>query len=179
MKRTLISLAATVFTLLVLSGANSASAQGTCNNTSESAKKEDTDCWLEKVKSGEKNLSGAYLAFGELSGADLQGVDLSGAALFGADLSGANLSGSNLSRANLGAANLKGANLSRVNLSAADLTTADLSDSDLKEANLDGAVVTSAYLLLFGRTSTEGVDFSGWKSRSMIAASANTARRIL
>ena len=86
------------------------------------------------------NLSGATLSGANLNGANLTGADLSGSSLNLACLSGANLSGANLSGANLMHANLVNANLAYANLTKANLTTwADLSGAVLTGANLTGA----------------------------------------
>jgi len=65
------------------------------------------------------NLSGAYLANANLSGASLTFTDLSGANLANANLSGVDLFAANLSGANLANANLSGASLSGVNWTGA------------------------------------------------------------
>ena len=55
---------------------------------------------LERIKTGQRNLSQVDLRGSDLSGANLRGSDLNGADLSGADLHGANLSVANLSEAN-------------------------------------------------------------------------------
>jgi uncharacterized protein YjbI with pentapeptide repeats len=78
------------------------------------------DIAVDKVKSGEKNLSGA-----DLSGADLRWLDLSGA---------------NLEKANLYGADLSGVNIKGANLSGADIRQAVFHCQFIREANLSGVI---------------------------------------
>jgi uncharacterized protein YjbI with pentapeptide repeats len=109
------------------------------------------DCWVRKVKAGEKNLKGAFLyrvdlKDADLKDADLQGADMTRAYLRGANLRGANLSGANLIEAYLSGANLSGANLLRAYLKEANLFEAKLIKANLKEANLQDANLGEADL---------------------------------
>jgi uncharacterized protein YjbI with pentapeptide repeats len=104
------------------------------------------------------DLRGAYLRGADLRGADLRGADLRGAYLSGADLSGADLSGAYLSGAYLSGADLSGAYLSGAYLSGAYLSGADLSGAYLRGADLSGAYLSGAYL---SGAYLSGADLSG------------------
>jgi uncharacterized protein YjbI with pentapeptide repeats len=112
------------------------------------------------------DLSGADLAFANLSnanlvgiclertelgnanlaGADLRGTTLSGANLTQADFTGADLSGAVLDSATLRMASMAGASLTGANLLNADASGAILPNSDLRGVNLTGANMSNATL---------------------------------
>lgn len=143
---------------VIVFGISTVAAQDTCHSASrvkelryvgvEEKLKPVRDCWLRKVKSGEKNLSGAYLADADLSGSDLQGVDLSNANLNNANLSGANLGlnygkkmaespkATNLTNATLRNAVLDSADFNRAILVGADLTGATIRETTFKDAKV-------------------------------------------
>jgi uncharacterized protein YjbI with pentapeptide repeats len=104
------------------------------------------NAWLAENPHIRPDLSEAYLAGANLSGANLIEADLSRAYLGGANLSRANASGTYLSRAFLSGANLIEADLSRAHLSEADLR-ADASRANLSGADLLGATLSGAYLI--------------------------------
>ena len=91
--------AATV--ILTCVGSITAQAQATCLTAQAIKAQKDTitdaqalkerDCWIRKVKSGEKDLKGAFLA-----GADLRLANLRGALVHGADFTNADLRGADL-----------------------------------------------------------------------------------
>jgi len=112
--------------------------------------------WMQ-ILTTKKPLTGATLAYANLSGSILSGkniyqVDnLIGVNLYNADLSDADLSesiltASNLIFADLTNANLKGVDLTFVNLEGAILTNANLEGADLTNANLRDTVLTNANL---------------------------------
>jgi hypothetical protein len=112
------------------------------------------------------DLSGADLAFANLTDANLVGIclertDLTNANLTGADLRGTTMSGANLTHADLTGANLSlavldsavlrmasmaGANLTEANLLNADAHGAILPNADLRDANVTGANLSNATL---------------------------------
>lgn len=120
---------------------NPASLIGGCREEGYKNYHSERDCWEEKAKAGEKNLSGAFLRNSDLGKVNLSGANLSGADLVYADLSGANLRGAILIRADLRGANLSGANL--------------------EKAYLRGAVVSKNTR----HRDTSGIDFYSWESR--------------
>lgn len=89
---------------------------------------------LDRLLSGDKNLTGA-----KLEKVNLKDKDLSGRNFSKADLEKANLHGANLSNCNF-----EGADLEEVNLSGANLTNANFKNADLEEANLKGANIKGA-----------------------------------
>jgi hypothetical protein len=108
------------------------------------------------------NLTRAYLARANLSGAYLVGANLTRANLADANLGGANLALANLTRANLGGANLARAHIGGAILTGADLTDADLHDTDLRDTDLTGAYLSGATLI--GVTWPENASApEGWK----------------
>ena len=146
---------AVLITGVFLTGATTAQAQADCvknnDHTPGSEEKlktpENVECWVQKVKSGEKDLQYADLVKAVLSNEDLSGADLTLADFVGADLAGANLSKSNLSRAKF----------YQANLTNADMTGADLTKADLRSVKLTGATVS--------RSTTKGIDFRIWSAR--------------
>jgi serine/threonine-protein kinase len=98
-----IMIMAILMTGLLFIGAQSTAAREDCKNVGQlKIEKVDADhpearkardCWVRKAKSGEKNLTGAWL-----TGANLSRANLAGANLRFADLTRANLTGAMVSR---------------------------------------------------------------------------------
>ena len=101
---------------------------------------------MECIYTENKDLSGAYLFYANLSGANLCDTNLSNAYLSNANLSGANLSGARVDCTDLSNANLSGANLSDANMGESDLSGANLSGANLTGANIMNAVLSGANL---------------------------------
>lgn len=152
---TIAIIAAVLITGALLTGATPARAQSDCvrnnDHTPGSEEKlkttENVECWVQKAKSGEKDLQYGDFVKAVLSNEDLSGADLTLADFVGADLSGANLSAANLSRAKF----------YQADLTNADMTGADLSKADLRSVKLTGATVS--------RSTTKGIDFRIWSAR--------------
>ena len=133
-----------------------------CNKTKDLATSQ--ACWIDKAKSGEKNLRGAYL-----DKADLSGLDLSEADLSGADLTRANLKDADLSNAKFNRAHMDYVNLQKADLTGADLSNASLQAADLREAVLTDVIVMKARVNIY----TQGIDLADWKSRGAVDMTAS------
>lgn len=94
-------------------------------------------CWVEKLKSGALNLSGAYLRGARLSNDCMNPSTVM-------DLSGRNLSRADLSQADLRCTNLSYSNFNWADLRGARLWGADVSGASFAQANLSGAGITGA-----------------------------------
>lgn len=177
-------LAATAAAICVIVfGISTVAAQDTCHSASrvkelryvgvEEKLKPVRDCWLRKVRRGDKDLFGAYLEGTSLPGADLRNVDLNtanlskanleGALLNGATLVNANLSGAILTRANLGEFYSKGGQL----FTAAVLTSANLRNAVLDNADFSKTLLYGAHL---AGASINGTKFKGAKISNVTEA---------
>jgi uncharacterized protein YjbI with pentapeptide repeats len=147
------------------------------------------------------DLSGADLAFANLTNANLVGIclertDLANANLAGADLRGTTMSGANLTHADLTGANLSlavldsavlrmasmaGANLTEANLLNADARGAILPNADLRGANLTGANLSSATLFQVNLTGALllDADLSGALLSGADLSGANVTNAVL
>ena len=147
------------------------------------------------------DLSGADLAFANLTNANLVGIclertDLANASLAGADLRGTTMSGANLTHADLTGANLSlavldsavlrmasmaGANLAEANLLNADARGAILPNADLRGANLTGANLSSATLFQVNLTGALllDTDLSGALLSGADLSGANVTNTVL
>jgi uncharacterized protein YjbI with pentapeptide repeats len=111
---------------------------------------ENIDCWIRKMKTGEKLLTYAIVWKSNLSGMDLSNVDL-----FGSDFSNANCSNVNFS----------GANLRDVQFDNANLTNANFVNTNLFQTRVQTAILTGA---IISRKTNLGVDFEWWKKQGGI-----------
>jgi uncharacterized protein YjbI with pentapeptide repeats len=118
------------------------------------------NCWVERAKNGEKELTGAYLFDADLTSISLRSVNLKGALLARAKLISVDFTGSNLTEVEFAEADLTNANFTNADLAKAKFTGANLTGSDLTKAKLTGARVTTFQ--------TKGVDFDKWKERGGI-----------
>ncbi len=156
---------------------------------SQKQKDEDTEkakqCWLKKVRNGEKDLHGAYLPGASFRSKNLMGVDFSNANLTDADFDHAYLQGAKLLEANLSGANLFRAKLNSyetkvndvtktfepANLRGANLTNAKLEGARFQGTNLDSADLTGATGIndadfrkaKVSRRATKGLSISKWQ----------------
>lgn len=173
-------------TVLMCFGAATTMAQATCLAAQEMMTQKDTitqaeavkqrDCWVAKLKSGEKKMAGAFLYAADLSASetnparyakvDLTNANLAGADLYEADLSGATLNGANLTSARLRYADLRDAKLIGATLTMADLSKSALYRSDLTNADLRGANLTdcgfNTHLEVFSKNQSE-LGWGGWE----------------
>ena len=167
-------------------GAATTMAQATCLTAQEMMAQKDTitqaeavkqrDCWVAKLKSGEKKMAGAFLYAADLSASetnpakyakvDLTNANLAGADLYEADLSGATLNGANLTSARLRYADLRDAKLIGATLTMANLSKSALYRSDLTNADLRGANLTdcgfNTHLEVFSKNQSE-LGWGGWE----------------
>lgn len=134
------------------------------------------DCWVAKLKSGEKKMAGAFLYAADLSASetnpakyakvDLTNANLAGADLYEADLSGATLNGADMTSARLRYADLRDAKLIGATLTMADLSKSALYRSDLTNADLRGANLTdcgfNTHLEVFSKNQSE-LGWGGWE----------------
>ncbi|MBP7375370.1 MAG: pentapeptide repeat-containing protein [Pyrinomonadaceae bacterium] len=134
------------------------------------------DCWVAKLKSGEKKMAGAFLYAADLSASetnpakyakvDLTNANLAGADLYEADLSGATLNGADMTSARLRYANLRDAKMIGATLMSANLSRSALYRSDLTNADLRGADLAdcgfNTHLEVFSKNQSE-LGWGGWE----------------
>ena len=140
--------------ILICFGSIAAQAQGVCMSAQAIAPKlakwgdpvtkaeilKERDCWVEKLKKGEKKMSGAFL-----QGADLSESPTNREPKFrNVDLTNANLNYANLSGVDLYGLNFTNAVMIETQLDGADLRTALFIGADLRLASLRSARVYGA-----------------------------------
>ena len=133
-----------------------------------------------------KSLTGASLAYANLSKLDLSGLDLSDACLAHADMIDADLSGACLDRsvmrdadirnADLRGADIRDADLRDADLRGADMMGADLRGADLRDADMRGADLRDADMR---GANMEGVDLYGANMAHVDMTRAFNAPRII
>ncbi len=152
-KRDLI-IGAAIWAILICSGSFATPAQSTCLTAQAILAQKDTitkaetvkqrDCWVAKLKKGEKKMAGAFLKGANLSESETNpanygNVDLTDANLSGADLTEAILQGAILIRADLTSATVKSVDLRWAKLAGANLNSANLTSSKFFKADLTTA----------------------------------------